>query len=246
MRMWEDTPVLFAIGSAAFLIGFSKAGVGGTLGPFVTVLVAVAMPADEAVGLLLPMLIVADGFAVGAHWNRWSLPILTRLLVAAAIGIAVGSLVISNLSEPNLRRIIAAASIAFVIYYFWSKRPRVNEGQSTLLAWPAGVTGGITSTLAHLGGPPIMAYLITTPLKPRPLVATNAALFACINLLKVPGYLAAGLLDADLVVETAWAWLAIPVGVVVGKLVVERINRLWFDRLTAVLLVAGALLLLVR
>ena len=52
----------FSVALAAFLIGFNKAGVAGTLGPFVTVLLALSIPADDAIGLLLPILIVADWF----------------------------------------------------------------------------------------------------------------------------------------------------------------------------------------
>ncbi|MCP4963673.1 MAG: sulfite exporter TauE/SafE family protein, partial [bacterium] len=193
------TEVILVMACAAFLIGFNKAGIGGTLGPLVTVFVALAMPADEAIGLLLPMLVVADLFAVATHWGQWHRGILIRLLAAATVGIIVGSLVISSISEPMLRRIIAAAMLGFVAYYFWSRNPRSGEGTARRHAWPAGLVGGVTSTLAHLGGPPIMAYLMTTDLRPRPLVATTTALFAAMNLLKIPGYLAAGLLDTDLI-----------------------------------------------
>jgi uncharacterized membrane protein YfcA len=72
--------------AAAFLIGFGKAGVGGSLGPFVTVLVVLTIPADDAIGLLLPMLIVADALTVAAHWRRWDRAILIRLLTAATSG----------------------------------------------------------------------------------------------------------------------------------------------------------------
>jgi hypothetical protein len=41
-----------------------------------------------------------------------------------------------------------------------------------------------------------------------------------------------------------WTWLMIPVGVTVGRLLVDRINRERFERLTVVLLTVGATLLL--
>lgn len=237
--------MIFAIAIAAFLIGFGKAGIGGTIGPFVTVLVALTIPADDAIGLLLPMLIFADAFAVAAHWRRWDGAILLRLLAAAAVGIAAASLIISNISEPLLRRIIAISMLGFVAFYLWSKNPHSAANKAQKYAWPAGVLAGVTSTLAHLGGPPVMSYLVTTELNPRPLVATSAALFAAMNLLKVPAYLFAGLFDAGLIADTWWTWLAIPIGVATGRALVDRINRTTFDRMTTVLLVGGALVLLV-
>ena len=229
---------------AAFLVGFSKAGVAGTLGPFVTVLMALAIGADDAVGLLLPILIIADWFTVAAHWRHWDLSIYRRLLAAAAVGIVIGSFIISTVDEAALRRIIAISMFVFAVFYAFSKSVRLDPSKQKRNAWPAGVISGVVSTLAHLGGPPIFVYLMTTNLSPRRFVATSAFLFASINLLKVPGYLAAGLFDGDLIVSTMWAWAMIPIGVLVGRALVDRINREWFERVTVVLLAAGALVLL--
>jgi uncharacterized membrane protein YfcA len=236
--------MILLVGAAAFLIGFNKAGVAGTLGPFVTVLLALAMPADEAVGLLLPILIVADWFTVAAHWRRWDTKIYLRLLAAAVIGILIGSEIISVVSEDVLRRIIAVTMLLFAVVYVKGRSIRLDQAKLGAYAWPAGATAGLVSTLAHQGGPPIFIYLMTTNLPPRRFVATSAILFATINLLKVPGYLHAGLLDGHLILTTMWAWVMIPVGVLVGRALVDKINRVWFERLTLVLLAGGALLLL--
>jgi uncharacterized membrane protein YfcA len=237
--------MVIAIAIAAFLIGFEKAGVGGSLGPIVTVLVVLTIPADDAIGLLLPMIIVADWLAIATHWRRWDKAILLRLLTMAALGILAASFVISSISEPVLRRIIAVAMLGFVAFNLSTKNPRSGAARAQRYAWPAGLISGVTSTLAHLGGPPIITYLVTTDLKPRRLVATSAGLFAAMNLLKVPAYLFAGLFDADLVGQVWWTWLAIPIGVATGRALVNRIDRAAFDRLTTALLIGGALMLLV-
>lgn len=230
---------------AAFLIGFGKSGVAGTLGPFVTVVMALALPADEAIGLLLPMLIVGDAFTVTAHWRRWDLALLRPLVLAAIAGIAAGSVVIAAVDETTLRRIIAVVMLLFVIAYAGVRRLQIAPDRVSRYAWVAGGTAGLTSTLAHLGGPPIVAYLLTAGVGPRTFVGTSAAFFTTINLLKVPGYALAGLLDGELIVSTAWAWLLLPVGVVIGRILVDRIDRTWFERATLALLAAGSLVLLV-
>lgn len=237
--------MIIAIAAAAFLIGFSKAGVGGILGPFVTVLVALTIPADKAIGLLLPMLIIADVFTVAAHWQGWDRQILLRLLAPAAAGIVVGGFVISNVSEPVLRRIIAVAMLVFVVFYVLNSKLGLAARLARRHAWPVGLIAGFTSAIAHLGAPPVVTYLMTTDLKPRRFVATSAAVFAGMNLLKLPAYLFAGLFDGGLIAATWWTWLAIPVGVVGGRVFVGHINRLWFDRMTLGLLVGGAFILLV-
>ncbi|GBD84322.1 sulfite exporter TauE/SafE [bacterium BMS3Abin02] len=237
--------MIIAIAAAAFLIGFSKAGVGGILGPFVTVLVALTIPADDAIGLLLPMLIIADVFTIAVHWRGWDRPILLRLLAPAAIGIVAGGIVVSNVSEPMLRRIIALTMLVFVVFYVLNSKPGFAAKLARRHAWPVGLIAGLSSTIAHLGAPPVVTYLMTTDLKPRRFVATSAAVFAGMNLLKLPAYLFAGLFDGGLIAATWWTWLAIPVGVAGGRVFVGHINRLWFDRMTLGLLVGGALILLV-
>ena len=102
----------------------------------------------------------------------------------------------------------------------------------------------MTSTFAHLGGPPIFVYLMTTNLKPRQFIATGAFLFASTNLLKVPAYFYADLFDADLITSALWPWLLIPVGVLVGRALVSRINQVWFERISVSFLALGALVLL--
>lgn len=237
--------MLFSVALAAFLIGFNKAGVAGTLGPFVTVLLALSIPADDAIGLLLPILIVADWFTLAAHWRQWDTRIYLRLLAAALLGIAVGSLVIAAVDEVTLRRIIAVTMLGFALFYAKSRSIRLDPAKSRRYAFPAGATSGLISTLAHLGGPPIVIYLMTTNLNPRRFVATSAVLFATINLLKLPGYYLAGLFDSQLIVSTLWTWVMIPFGVLTGRTLVEKINRAQFEKVTIVLLTLGAVLLLV-
>ncbi len=240
-----DATVLSAVALAGFLIGFGKSGVAGTLGPFVTVVVALALPADDAIGLLLPMLMVGDAFSVAAHWRQWDGALVARLVPAALLGIGGGTIVISVVDAGTLRSIIAVLMLFFVVAYAGVRRMQIGPERLGGVGWLAGATSGLTSTLAHLGGPPVVAYLMSTPLDPRRLVATSVAFFAAINLLKVPGYFVARLFDGALIVSTIWAWALIPVGVLAGRWMVERIDRRRFDAVALVLLTAGAVLLLV-
>jgi uncharacterized membrane protein YfcA len=244
-RSQSHRAVIWLVALACLLLGFNKAGVAGTLGPFVTVIMVLAMPADQAVGLLLPMLIAADSFSVAAYWRQWETKLLGPLVAAAVIGIALGTFVISEISEDALQRLIAVALLLFAILYITQRGVRIVQSHQRRWAMAAGTTAGFTSAVAHAGGPPIIVYLMGVGLAPKRFVATTVALFAMINLLKVPGYLLAGLIDGKLILSTIWGWLLLPVGVALGRFLVDRINQVWFERITFVLLVAGALVLLV-
>lgn len=173
-----DIPLLAVVAFTGLLIGFGKAGVAGTIGPFVTVLMALVLPADVALGLLLPMLIVADGFAMAAYWRRWDLTALRRLLVAAVIGIAIGSITINSIDEAVLRRLIAVCILAFAALFVFTRGARMPVSAERPWAFAAGTTSGFVSTVAHSGGPPIVAYLMSTRTDPVRLVGTTVVYFS--------------------------------------------------------------------
>lgn len=241
----ESYLLLAVVALSGLLIGFGKAGVAGTSGPFVTVLMALVLPADVALGLLLPMLIVADWFALAAYWRQWDWRLLRHLLIAALAGIALGSLAISAVNEMVLRRLIAVSILVFAALFVLTRGKKVRVSTQRPWAIAAGTTSGFVSTIAHSGGPPIVAYLMSAGLPPVRFVGTTVAYFTAVNLIKVPGYLYAGLFDAELLLSTAPAWVLVPVGILMGKRLVQRIDTERFEKLMLSLLVAGALVLLV-
>ncbi len=61
--------VAVIIAGLGFLIGLSKAGFGG-LGTLLTPLLSLVLPVNLAVGVLLPMLMVGDAFALYTYWRE--------------------------------------------------------------------------------------------------------------------------------------------------------------------------------
>jgi hypothetical protein len=233
-----------AIAAAAFLIGFGKGGVAGGAGPFVTVLVALTLPADVALALILPMLLVGDAFAVAGYWRAWDGAVLRRLLPGAIVGIVVGAVTISLISEPTLRRLMAVVMLAFAASVIVGHRVVVPPRLQQPFSLVAGFTSGWSSTVAHIGGAPIVMYLFSIDISPRVFIATQALFFAVLNVIKIPAYGFAGAFDWHLVATTAWTWMLIPLGVAAGRLMIRHISPESFRRITLALLVIGALVLL--
>lgn len=238
-------PLLATIGVCAFLLGLSKAGLGGGLGPLITVLLSMFVPPARAVGLLLPLLIVGDLFAVWVHRRSWDRDIVLRLLPAAVLGIVAASFLLGHLTERGLQIFLAVLSLAFVAYRLAEKQIRALRFRpGAALGAAAGFTSGVTSTVAHAGGPPVVMYLLARRTPPVTYVATTAVFFAVVNWLKVPGYVAAGLIDADIMVRLApMAVFTVP-GVMAGRLLVGRASRGLFEMIVLTLLVIGAVYLL--
>lgn len=238
--------VVAAVASAAFLVGLAKGGLSG-LGPLLTLLVATTVPTKVAIGVLLPILMVGDVAALWAHRGRWDRQILARLLPGAAFGVLVASLFLQSVSEQGLRWMLAAFTLVFVAYRLVETRVARAASVTPGPGWAAaaGTAAGVTSTVAHVGGPPVAVYLLAARVPPRPYVATSAALFFVINWMKVPGYLTAGLFDTDLLRTLAPVVVLIWPGILVGRWFVTVVRQEVFDRFILASLVVGALLLLV-
>lgn len=237
-----------AAGTSVFLIGLSKGGVGGMLGPLITATMALALPADQAVGLLLPLLIAGDLFAISAHWGNWARQHVIRLVPASVIGVLAAVTLLSEVSPTQLRRGLAVVIILFLLYKLFEARLlRRLTYQSK--AWHGSLAGGIagfTSGLAHVGGPPISIYLLLQQLPPPNYAATSALFFAILNLIKLPFYGWAGLIDLPMLGRMLWFLPLLPLGVWLGKLFTRKVALKVFENIILVLLFLSAIFLLLR
>src|SRR5215210_2020909 len=123
MPATDPSPVYVA-GVIAFLglmIGFAKGGFGG-LGALLTPILALVLPVASAVGVLLPMLMVGDVFAVYMYWKEWDLELVKRMLPAGIVGALAGTFLLSWLSPDGLRIILGIFVLVLVAYKFLSDR----------------------------------------------------------------------------------------------------------------------------
>lgn len=228
-----------------FIIGVAKGGLGGTLVVLATPLMSLVMPADQVIGLLLPILIVADLFAIYSHWLRWDMQIVWLLIPGSAVGTVVASFFIAAISPDTLRRGIGVIVMLFVIYKLLERQIlSANYMPHTWHGFVAGSIGGMTSTLAHTGAPPIAMYLLMQNISPRVFVATSALFFACLNWIKVPSYFYLGLFDFNQLWQVAWLLPLLPLSVWVGKLLATKVDKIIFDWIIVGLLAVTGLLLL--
>lgn len=230
------------------LIGLSKGGLGGAAGGAATPLMALVMPPELAIGLLLPLLMITDVFAVAAHWNRWDRRLLILLVPASLIGITLGTALITTISSEDLRTGLGIFVLLFVLYKLFEKRIQqsLHYQPRNWHGYLAGAVAGFSSTLAHTGGPPITVYLLLQDIAPRAFIATSAVYFAIINWIKVPYYVYAGILHPGQLLEIAPLLLLVPVGVILGRWLSVRINKATFERVILVLLIVSAVLLLAQ
>ncbi len=233
----------------AWMIGLSKGGLGGTLGALATPLMALVMPAHQVIGLLLPVLMLADAFAVALHWGHWERRLLVLLLPGSLVGVMVGTLFLSWVSPHVLKLTLGLITLIFAAYKLGESRiqQRLPYRSAAWHGYLAGGVAGFSSTLAHNGGPPVSIYLLLQEIGPRAFIATSAVFFAILNWLKVPFYWQAGLFDARLLAQVALpAVVLVPTGVWVGRWLGLRLPQRRFEQVIVFLLLVTGLLLIAQ
>jgi uncharacterized membrane protein YfcA len=240
-----DLQAILIVGAAALMVGLAKGGLGGVAGALLVPLLSTIMPITQAVGVVLPLLMVGDVFALRAYWRTWELKYVRLMLPGAVVGIVMGILLLTSLSDDALRRVLGIFTLVVAAYKI------ASDSLSSLAYSPrnwhgvlAGWSAGAASALANAGGPPVTAYLLLQKVPPLAFVGTQTLFFAAINALKLPGFLTAHVIDLPSLLGVLWALPIIPVGVWIGKWIIVRLNQRVFEWLMLILLVYAGVSLL--
>ena len=144
-----------------FLICFMKGAFGGGFSIVGIPLLSIAMDPVTAGGLLAPLFIAMDLFAL-RYWKpaTWSKPDLVLLLPGLVIGIAFGYLVFRVLDHRAISIVMATITLIFVGLWLVAGAQVTTRPRSTPKAVTAGLASGITTMVAHSGGPPLAMYLL--------------------------------------------------------------------------------------
>lgn len=200
-----DPATLAACVAAVILVGMAKGGFSG-LGALGTPVAALALPPSTAAAILLPILIVQDVVSVWAFRHTWDRWIVGWMLPGAVAGIAIGWAMAANIDEKALMGLLGAITLLFGSYRLWVERGDRLVAASTSPGWVGALFGaatGFTSQVAHAGGPPFQMWVTPRKLPHLTYAGTNAILFAAINWIKVPSYMALGAFNRDVLVSAA-------------------------------------------
>ncbi|ACV27130.1 sulfite exporter TauE/SafE family protein [Kangiella koreensis] len=222
---------------AVLITGISKSGFAGGAGAVAVPLLSLVMPPLQAIALMLPLLIIMDGFSVKLWWGQYNRKLLIALIPASLIGVAIGYATADQLSEDWIRFILGVIAIAFVLMQLLPNKESNNQKKpNTVLAAVAGASAGFTSFLAHAGGPPLNMFLLKQKLQRSEYLATAVYFFAAINLFKLYPYIALEQFNTQILWQGA---LLIPValiGVALGKWLQAHLSQKMFLNIIYVLL----------
>jgi uncharacterized membrane protein YfcA len=226
------------------LIAGLRGAFGGGFALLGIPLLALAMDPVEAGAMLAPLFIAMDLVAL-RYWKpgTWSKPDLVVLIPGLVCGIAIGTAIVALLPRDKVALAMALVTLAFAARYFLGGEAKPGPRIPALAAL-AGTASGITTMLAHSGGPPLAMYLLRLGLPKAIYAGTTSIYFTFANFLKVGPWLMAAPPTAQTWALMAFCLPFVPLGVWGGWKLHHRLDQKRMYWWCHVLLVATGLKLL--
>jgi uncharacterized membrane protein YfcA len=234
--------IAFAV---VFLICFMKGAFGGGFSIVGIPLLSIVMDPVTAGGLLAPLFVAMDLFAL-RYWkpSTWSKPDLVLLLPGLVVGIGFGYVVFRFLDHRAIAIVMAAVTLIFVGLWLVGGAEDTIRPRSSPKAIASGLASGVTTMVAHSGGPPLAMYLLPLGLSKEIYAGTTSLFFTVGNATKAVPWLLLVKPTGNIWILMVVCLLAIPAGVRLGWRVHGRLDQRQVYRACYGLLVVTALKLL--
>ena len=175
------------IGVCAMLIGMSKTGVPG-VSMIVVPTMAIIFGGKASTGVLLPILITADLFAVIYYHRHAEWKPLLKTLPWAFFGLLIALWAGTLVNDRQFKHIIAISVLFSLVLMVWND---VAHKENALAAHPGfaaifGILGGFATMIGNVAGPVFAVYLLALRLPKKTFIGTTAWFFAIINITKLP------------------------------------------------------------
>jgi len=230
----------------ALAIGLAKTGISG-LGMLAVVIFANLLPARQASGFVLPMLVAADVVAVLSYRRHAQWRYLWKLFPWTALGVVCGYFALGRIDDRQAKVLIGIIVLALLAVHLARRRRPAAEDQADHGWWYApviGVLAGFTTLVANAAGPLMVIYLLSMRLPKLEYMGTGAYYFMLMNLFKMPFMMNLGLIDAQSFKGNLVLLPAVFVGALAGRVILKRINQKLFENLALGLSAAAGVKLL--
>ncbi len=188
VNQYLDSPLtwgLFIL--CGILIGMAKTGLSGA-GLMIVPIMAGIFGGKFSVGIVLPMLIFADVFAVSYYHRHAKWRYIFLALPWAVVGVVTAT-IFGNFIEDETFKFFIAVVILFGIGLmlfqdFYLKKKKIPD--NWWFAAVLGLIGGFTTMIGNAAGPVMSLYLLSMHLPKNIFIGTAAWFFLIINIIKVP------------------------------------------------------------
>ncbi|MBT2654991.1 sulfite exporter TauE/SafE family protein [Bacillus sp. ISL-18] len=234
---------------AGLLSGFGKTTGLNVLGIFTMTLLSLFLPAKEAVGILLPILLMGDLIAVTYYRRTVAWRQLFSLVPWILAGIIIGYFVLMNIDNEQLKILLGIMIIGLNL--FQVIRDLAGSRMDQVLpssVWFIGLIGilaGFTTMIGNVAGSVMVVYLLAQRLPKNVFVGTGAWFFLFVNVIKFPFYIHLGMVTSRSMLVDLMVIPAVAIGTFVGIKVLPLIPQQLFKWIILALGTLGAIKLIV-
>ena len=171
----------------ALFVGMAKTGVAG-IGMLIVPILASIFGGKPSAGLLLPMLSMADFFAVAYYHRHAEWKYILKLLPSTVVGVLIGLFVGNMINDEQFKQLMAIIILIGLGIMIWRERKKSVEAipHNWWFASIAGLLGGFSTMIGNAAGPVMAIYLLSMKLPKNSYIGTGAWFFLIINLFKIP------------------------------------------------------------
>lgn len=160
-----DAPRLATIAAVVFACAVMRGltGFGFAIGAVPLLSLVVDPRLAVAISVVLPVPSgLMDARRAWAEAHRAS---MAGLLAGAALGTPVGMMLLKT-TPADIQRIVVALAAILALLAVWRLKNPSGLGPLSR-PWPAGIASGLLNGAAGMPGPPVVAYMLTTPMTPQ-------------------------------------------------------------------------------
>lgn len=170
----------------SFLLGVAKGGIKG-FGAIITTMFALVFGSKISTGIIMPLLIVGDIFAVIYYHRHAQWSYLWKLMPWMLIGVLVGVWYGKELPEDQFKRGMALLIFSSVfLMWFLDRVKKYQIPDNRLFAGIMGGISGFATMVGNLAGPFSELYFLAIRMPKEMFIGTAAWLFFMTNLFKLP------------------------------------------------------------
>ncbi|MPW24719.1 TSUP family transporter [Alkalibaculum sp. M08DMB] len=215
---------------SAIFVGLSKTSISAFL-MIVIPIIASVFGGKESTGIILPMLIVGDVFALYYYNRHADWKDVIKLLPWTAIGLGLGIFVGNFINDQTFISIIAISIMLclIILIYCEVKGDKLIVPKGFWFHGFAGILTGFTSMIGNAAGPIFSVYLLSLGFNKNKFLGTTAWFFFIVNISKIPlQVIFWHNISLNNAMFTAILIPAIAFGAVIGSFLIKKINEKLF------------------
>jgi uncharacterized membrane protein YfcA len=172
----------------AALIGMHKTGLAGAGALSIPISIYI-FGAKSSTGVMLPILIMGDVFAVVHYMKYTNWSCIVRLIPGCVVGVITAVLMGQYIEDVTFKKLIASAIILCLIFLLIQKKHKhllIKIKESKIFAGVIGILGGFASMIGNAAGGIFSTYFVSLELDKHTFIGTTAITFFLLNIFKLP------------------------------------------------------------